>query len=214
MGSTILVGSQNGQEKAISEYIKKYSVKNYNVVHFSDKITISNAREIKHLLSRAASGVRMIILHDDITVEAQNALLKTLEELSDEAIILFAVNSSDKLIPTIISRSQIIRLPDSNGESDDFPYKKDLEGYISEEDLEKKIGMGFCLSEKISSGNRIDGLIMFLRESMFEDIEKQSLRNLKNRTKLLKTIFEYYDLIISNNLNKRLFLDYVFSVAA
>jgi hypothetical protein len=46
-----------------------------------------------------------------LTVEAQNALLKTLEEPPEEALLLLGAKSESDLLPTILSRCQIIHLP-------------------------------------------------------------------------------------------------------
>ena len=51
-----------------------------------------------------------IIKGDGMGVEAMNALLKTLEEPSSWAVII--INSSRPLLPTIISRCQVIGLQD------------------------------------------------------------------------------------------------------
>lgn len=57
---------------------------------------------------------RAVILEDatSLTDQAQNALLKTLEEPPEEAILILGVNSSEKLLPTILSRCQISIIPD------------------------------------------------------------------------------------------------------
>lgn len=46
-------------------------------------------------------------------VEAQNAMLKTLEEMPEYSIIIMATDNKFKLLDTIISRSQVIRLFDA-----------------------------------------------------------------------------------------------------
>lgn len=47
-----------------------------------------------------------IIFHSqNLTIEAQNALLKTLEEQSEETVFILLVNNDKNLLPTIVSRS-------------------------------------------------------------------------------------------------------------
>lgn len=213
MTSIILVGSQSENEKIISDYIRKYSIAGYNILNFTDRITIANAREIKRYLSRTADGMRAILLHDNITVEAQNALLKTLEELPEDTFVFFVASSSDKFIPTIISRSQIIRLS-TQVKTEDFSCGSNIEEFIGENDLEKKIAIGINISEEISSDNKIDDLIVFLRKGLHEGSAGDSVKSLKERIILLEMLLENYDLIISNNINKRLFLENVFISAA
>lgn len=210
MGSIILVGNKTEQEKIINGYIKKYSVSSYNILRFTEKITILNARDVKHLISLFAGGARIILFHDNITVEAQNALLKTLEELPEDTYVFFAVSSPDKLIPTIISRSQIMRLSTQFNVLEDFVYGKDTEEFLKEGDIVKKIAIGVNISEKIASANKIDELIIFLRKGLHESAEESTVENFKQRITLLKILLKNYDLVISNNINKRLFLEDVF----
>lgn len=47
----------------------------------------------------------------NLTIEAQNALLKTLEEPHQNSTIILCVPSSDWLLPTVVSRCHIIQLP-------------------------------------------------------------------------------------------------------
>jgi DNA polymerase-3 subunit delta' len=46
---------------------------------------------------------------DALNVEAANALLKTLEEPTSDTTLILSALSSDRLLPTIVSRCQIIR---------------------------------------------------------------------------------------------------------
>lgn len=46
-----------------------------------------------------------------LTVEAANALLKTLEEPPQDTVIILIVNSANRLLPTVISRCKLIRFP-------------------------------------------------------------------------------------------------------
>lgn len=79
-----------------------------------EKLGIEQARKIKEHFSLkpySAKG-RVVVLEDAslITVEAQNALLKTLEEPPPDAILILAAPSDANFLPTILSRCQIIRL--------------------------------------------------------------------------------------------------------
>lgn len=78
------------------------------------KLGIEQARIIKQHFSLkpySAKG-RAVVLEDaaTLTAEAQNALLKTLEEPPANAILILAASSESKLLPTILSRCQIVKL--------------------------------------------------------------------------------------------------------
>ena len=77
-------------------------------------IGIEAVRELEHFLSlkvpgRAAHN-RAVIIEDAqlLTAEAQNALLKTLEEPPEGTFIVMTVNNEHALLPTIRSRTQTI----------------------------------------------------------------------------------------------------------
>ena len=207
MNSIVLVGKLDDQEKIINDYLKKYSVANYNITRFPEKIIISDIRNIKRLVSRSSDGKRIIVFHENITLEAQNALLKTLEELPDDTFIFFFVSAVDRLIPTIISRSRIVRLLSENITDVSFPQEKLLSRFLSENDREIKLALGLLLSEEVSVGNKIDELIASLRKTLHVNIEDNNLIKAEKGMILLEHILENYNLVVLNNLNKRLFLD-------
>ncbi len=72
-------------------------------------IKVETVKRIAHTLSlRADAGFYVIIDDADLlTDQAQNALLKTLEELPDNVSIIMVVSFADKLLPTIRSRAII-----------------------------------------------------------------------------------------------------------
>lgn len=79
-------------------------------IQAGEKLGIAEARKIKmhfSLKPYSAKG-RVVVLEDAsvMTVEAQNALLKTLEELPKEAILILGANSDANLLPTILSRCE------------------------------------------------------------------------------------------------------------
>lgn len=79
-------------------------------------ISIEVVREMRQFLSLKvpshATYNRAIIIEDShkLTTEAQNALLKTLEEPPDGTIIVMTANHVQSLLPTIRSRSQAINV--------------------------------------------------------------------------------------------------------
>jgi DNA polymerase III delta prime subunit len=73
---------------------------------------VSTIDQIRELEKFVATGQSVIIKNaQNLTEEAQNAFLKTLEEPpADTTIVLLAPNE-DYFLPTILSRCQIIELP-------------------------------------------------------------------------------------------------------
>lgn len=78
------------------------------------QIRISQIRELKRELamSAAQAGWRVVIIHhaDEMTVEASNAFLKTLEEPHHQVLLILTTASPERLLQTITSRCQTITL--------------------------------------------------------------------------------------------------------
>lgn len=82
---------------------------------------IDEARTLREKQNR--SGVAnqakfFLVVADSLTHEAQNALLKTLEEPTVDTFIFIAVPSAQSLLPTLLSRVNVINL--EKGESSDL----------------------------------------------------------------------------------------------
>lgn len=77
-------------------------------------ILIEQIRAVTPTLSLApyqsAYRVALFLRFEEATREAQNALLKTLEEAPDKAILLLTADSAENLLPTIVSRCEVLRL--------------------------------------------------------------------------------------------------------
>jgi DNA polymerase-3 subunit delta' len=77
-------------------------------------ISIENVRELQHHVRLKTTGkaiVRRIIViehADSMTIEAQNAYLKLLEEPPADTVMILTANSQQTLLPTIRSRLQAI----------------------------------------------------------------------------------------------------------
>jgi len=78
-------------------------------------ISIENIRNLKNNLSLSSYGgkYKVAIINDAhlMTAEAQNALLKILEEPSPSTIFILITANPTQLLPTVISRCQEIRFP-------------------------------------------------------------------------------------------------------
>lgn len=79
----------------------------------SSNIKIDQIRDLSQMLSikplESKIKVGIIIGADDMRPEAQNALLKTLEEPSENSLIILTSESPNRLFQTILSRVQVIK---------------------------------------------------------------------------------------------------------
>ncbi|KKU96329.1 hypothetical protein A3A64_01335 [Candidatus Gottesmanbacteria bacterium RIFCSPLOWO2_01_FULL_48_11] len=87
-----------------------------------ETIGIANVRDFQGqlLLSPYNSPKKIGIIKDahTMTVEAQNALLKTLEEPPPRTVLFLECSTNDTLLPTIVSRCQLINLGVTTANSD------------------------------------------------------------------------------------------------
>lgn len=82
----------------------------------SGSLSIDAIRDLRHFLKLKTTGSKAlrrvcIIEHaDTLTIEAQNALLKILEEPPDDTVLVLTINHPRSLLPTIMSRVREIRI--------------------------------------------------------------------------------------------------------
>jgi DNA polymerase III subunit delta' len=77
-------------------------------------LKVEQVREIQHVLSlspyEAHYRVALLLRFHEANANAQNALLKTLEEAPRQVILLVTADSAESLLPTIVSRCEVLRL--------------------------------------------------------------------------------------------------------
>lgn len=128
-------------EKALVLHIGGATNNHPDILYFKEgeKLGIEQARKIKEHFSLKpyqAKG-RAVILEDasNLTTEAQNALLKTLEEMPINGVILLCASSEANFLPTVLSRCEINKLPPESYDRLVYhsKYAKDLQKLLSSE---------------------------------------------------------------------------------
>src|SRR3990167_3887025 len=117
-------------------------------------IGIAQAREsTKFLQERPFSHKHKVVIVNKaelLTVQAQNALLKTLEEPPSYATIILNVKTENSLLATVVSRCRRVRVDESGG---------DKEAVIDEIDLAEASAI-----LKMSIGERLDWAAEYSKE--------------------------------------------------
>ncbi|HLB95433.1 MAG TPA: hypothetical protein VJK26_00840 [Patescibacteria group bacterium] len=76
-------------------------------------VKIQSIRQLNHWFSLRphSSKQRLAVIEhaENLTLEAANALLKTLEEPPEGAILVLRATKKEKILPTILSRCQLVR---------------------------------------------------------------------------------------------------------
>ncbi|NBX67051.1 MAG: DNA polymerase III subunit delta' [Proteobacteria bacterium] len=90
-------------------------VVNEKTGQLQNEIVVETARDVPNFLRRTASdgGWRVVVIDEAETLNrnAQNALLKILEEPPPKALLILVTQAAGALIPTIRSRSRLINVP-------------------------------------------------------------------------------------------------------
>ena len=115
-------------------------------------IGVEESRHIMKKLSLKAYGdkykVMIIWLPERMNAQAANKMLKLLEEPPEKTIFLLVCDSTEAILPTIISRTQLINVPSANLE--------DITKFIS-----KKYGVEKSVAESVSAlsqGNIVEAI--------------------------------------------------------
>ena len=211
MQSLIIVGSTGACDEYVESLIIKYHIFPYHVEKFSEKVKIADVRTIKKKLSIAihTEEKRLIVLCGIITTEAQNALLKTLEEPHEETLIVITADSKDSLLPTIISRCRLITLMHSEEVKEkDSPLFQHLEGL----NRAYNYGSFYELMKEVNFMGEIGDFqkfILELRSFISKKLKENSFVN-PQLVNLLDSLHQNYSLSERNNVNKRLLLEALF----
>jgi len=113
--SILLVCSRPQQDQEIKNLARDYQIDSKNALDYFEispqkkQISIDQIRELKgHIYQKPIKAkVKFVVVKDAdmLTTEAQNALLKLLEEPPSHAVIILATQRRQKLLPTVRSRT-------------------------------------------------------------------------------------------------------------
>ncbi len=145
------------------------------IVSDNESISINEVRKIQNFMKLKTLGtdnIRRIVLVNEaekLTIEAQNAFLKILEEPPADSLIILLTSSISSLLPTIRSRAQTIYIkPVSKQEI--LRYLED-EGYKTDE-----IERAYYIS---------DGRISLIKAILNENHSNTLIKNIAEAKKLL-----------------------------
>ncbi|HEY4694361.1 MAG TPA: hypothetical protein VIH52_00085 [Candidatus Nanoarchaeia archaeon] len=157
---------------------------------------IEGVRQVLQALSRQPfeGNLITILVHeaDNLTQEAQNALLKVLEEPPTHSQIILCTQTKDNLLPTVVSRCFEVRV-DAREDSE--------KNFSASAFLEESLGSQIDYLEKVDLTTYISGWGTFLNEGLLGG---------KNLNPNLKWLASYLHLIIKLrkgqkfSLNKKL----------
>jgi DNA polymerase-3 subunit delta' len=100
--------------KAVHEQLRQKAADPYHTIEIpkANFIKINSVREVKRQsalsLFEGGKKVFLILKAEDMNTEASNSILKTLEEPSEDTVLILTTSQRDRLLPTIVSRCQLV----------------------------------------------------------------------------------------------------------
>ena len=187
----------------ISE-LKNIDKKNLFIIYAIEaRITIEQIRDLRKNLRVAAKINRFIVIvtFDSATAEAQNAMLKMLEESSLDNQFVLLVQNLEFVLPTIRSRCKIIKIYDKT---------KDLNLLSTEFD---RIADLLCDSPatslftlpQLQSKDRSSAVSTLY--TLLKSLRKRVIKKDVKALRLTKKIFEILPQLQFNNMNHQLAID-------
>ncbi len=175
----------------IDKYVQTLKDKNAVVITIIPEKTEYSIAQIRALTKETAvfhPELRIYLLSDfdRSSIEAQNAFLKLLEEPPEKTLFILTVKSAYNLLPTIISRSHVVKL-DQPKIAPDETAQKQLEQLV--------VGKQFALFPA-----NIDQMMFFFRTRLSTN---------RKATEILKEILRVKTLLENNNLNQQLAVDHL-----
>lgn len=215
---SFIITSQNKRtrETYIKEHAQKYTIHQFDIT-LTEKDTAKKTvqsigiEEIKKIqekifLKPLRSTIKLIVLEDAhlLTPEAQNALLKVLEEPPANTHIILSTETKEALLPTIISRCQIIEL-ETPKQALSATTREEVQAFIAalpELSLAERLKLAEKLAkEKEKALIWIENLILVLREKLLETYALEIVV-------LLKQLQALHTLLQTTNVNPRFAIEH------
>jgi hypothetical protein len=182
-----------------------------NTQTYEKAMGIEDVRNVQKaiLLKPFRGKMKAVILnlYENITLEAQNALLKILEEPPANTIVVLMVAKKELLLPTIISRCKVITLQEKAIELSE----NDLSRFSGDLDvlLNGKTGDRLRISQDIAKDKEsltlwLEKMAIFIKNKMVN--ENNNLKYLN----FLKGIQKTYKAIKGTNVSQRTALENLF----
>lgn len=102
------------------------------VLSFTE-LSVDNAREISSYASLKSlkDWKYLVVTFSRATTEAQNALLKVVEEATGNTVFFFSIDALGHVLPTLQSRAVAVSVSDAHMLSDDEDAKKEAREFLS-----------------------------------------------------------------------------------
>ncbi|MFA7141934.1 MAG: hypothetical protein WC157_01375 [Candidatus Paceibacterota bacterium] len=171
-----------------------------------DNLEISKIREIKNFLSyKSYHNTKKIVIIDNAHLmrkDAQNSLLKILEEPSKDSVLILITSFKDLILKTLLSRVQEINFYKAE--------KQALEDYLIKRNLNKEEIEEILFLSSLKQGKAIELVENSLKKEFYlktiRYLEKIKEKDLEKRFDYIKEIYEDKEIVLESlNLFERFF---------
>lgn len=191
-------------QKYIDELVKTQKVQGAYVLSIRKETTqlkIDQIRELTVQMRSFGSALAIACIFDFETakMDAQNTLLKTLEESSPFTQFILIVSDESAVLPTIVSRTKIVRLAKKIAKESDFDFNKELGDLLLEYDgMQKNAGKAVKFCDEV--------LGYFQRMLHTQATKKEPTQGI---ILIIDEILKTRSLIVKNNVNPQLSIDHL-----
>ncbi len=211
VGNVQLVAGGAEKMPAVLSLLEKEGIKTKGNPDLFAKVygnfTIDDARNLRDRATRGAiAGERrvFVIAAPVIAADAQNTLLKTIEEPAGNALFIFIVPSPEILLPTVRSRAQMLHIIDERASGDLVDGKKflsaspqarlDMLKPLLEKDKDDRRDLAAIITF-LSSLERIVGATMPLQVKGLDAIYR-ARKHITDKGALVKPLLEQVALLV------------------
>lgn len=216
MNSFILISQDQTKRKAyIEDFCAKESISPFDqtvIQTDTPSIGIEVIRDMqKTLYFKPLKGEKKLITIENahtLTTEAQNALLKILEEPPVHTHFFLSASVSNAFLPTILSRCKLILLEE---EKEQIPEETEQQLLNDFQSLtQENVPFKLYLAEKLSSDKEkakewLSIMIHILHKKLLENPQES-----REVARVLEKLQEAYTLMQTTNVNLRLLLEHTF----
>jgi hypothetical protein len=210
---------QTKRQEYIQEYCKKLTIDSIDITiikkdtALKQNINTIGIEEIKNMQKKIffkpiKSPTKAVILEDAqlLTAQAQNALLKILEEPPNHTIIILSSASKEPLLPTVISRCQVIELEEKDQKLSEAQMQELTEFIenLSKMPISEKFKKAESLAkEKEKAIEWTTKLILVLRKNLLSCHSERT----PNYLHFINTFQKAHTLLKTTNVNPRFLLE-------
>lgn len=208
----VIAKDKNVSAVYISNLLKEKEVHalDINREAYEKAVGIEDVRNIRKstFLKPFKSKTKAVVIeaYEGITTEAQNSLLKILEEPPANTIIIIITPNKELLLPTILSRCKIIELKEEKMDisSNDTSKLNDYLNVLFNGRVGNKLKLAQDIAKSKEADTWLEKMAVFVRQKLIENPEEVKYLN------FLRALQKTYAIIKSTNVNQRIALENLF----